>query len=362
VLLATALAIALSSGVAEAHDDGVSSSRIDIGNHEIRQELDVGLAPLAQALGVSARDLRAAILETGALGERARAYLAGAAGATVAGQPLPARPGTLSVHEDGAGGGERVLYRAVLPSRDPVRSVDLRLSVFSELGSGHRALLQVVWGPHQRQFVRVGPAVIHLEADQMAPSRWAQLREFLPWGVHHILVGYDHLAFLLALLLAATSLRQMLVIVTAFTLAHSLTLVLSALGAVDVPARLVEALIAASVAYVAAENLGWWRAHARSRGPLTFVFGLVHGLGFATELRQRLAEVGGGWWLPVLSFNLGVELGQLAVIGLVFPVLVRLRGGRTRAEAELRHRRLVRMGSLPLFILGVFWLLMRIAD
>jgi hypothetical protein len=138
------------------------------------------------------------------------------------------------------------------------------------------------------------------------------------------------------------------------------TLVLAATLFSSLPPRVPEVLIAASVAYVAAQNLGWWRARARNRWLVAFAFGLVHGLGFASELRQRLADATGGLWIPVLSFNLGVELGQVAIVALAFPLLDRLRRGRTPAESAARQRRLVRMTSVPLLILGLAWTFARL--
>jgi hypothetical protein len=115
---------------------------------------------------------------------------------------------------------------------------------------------------------------------------------------------YDHLAFLLALLLAATSLRDLIKIVTAFTIAHSVTLCLAGLGLLRIPTRLSEALIAASIVYVACENLRVAGRPPHHRALLSFSFGLVHGLGFATELRGRLMELGGRCcspWRPSIS-------------------------------------------------------------
>ena len=172
------------------------------------------------------------------------------------------------------------------------------------------------------------------------------VREYLSWGVHHIFVGYDHIAFLLALLLAVTRLRELLLIVTSFTVAHSVTLLLSGLGILRIPSRLSELLVAASIVYVAVENLRRAGKPLPRRWLLTFLFGLVHGLGFATELQERLVEVGGRVLLPVLSFNLGVELGQVAIVALVYPLLVWMRRAPTAPERQLRQNRLLRMGSV----------------
>jgi hydrogenase/urease accessory protein HupE len=185
------------------------------------------------------------------------------------------------------------------------------------------------------------------------------VREYLVWGIHHIFVGYDHVAFLLALLLAVTRLRELLLIVTSFTVAHSVTLFLSGLGLLRIPSRISELLVAASIVYVAVENLRRVGKPLPRRWLLTFLFGLVHGLGFATELQERLAEVGGRVLLPVLSFNLGVELGQVAIVALVYPLLGWMRRAPTEPQRRLRQNRLLRMGSVPILLLGLYWLLDR---
>lgn len=141
-------------------------------------------------------------------------------------------------------------------------------------------------------------------------------------GVEHIWAGYDHLLFLLGLLVAAPSLRAMLFIITGFTVAHSITLTLAALQVVQLSPALVEPAIAASIAFVGIEN--YWRPPPRRRVVVTFLLGLVHGFGFAGLLielglpRDALA-------LALVSFNGGVELGQAAVVALAMPVLLYLR-------------------------------------
>lgn len=156
---------------------------------------------------------------------------------------------------------------------------------------------------------------------------------FLPLGIEHILEGWDHLLFLLALVLPGGSLGTLVRIVTAFTIAHSLTLAAAALDLISVPAAPVEALIALSIAWVAAENLASVRPMSR-RWAIAFAFGLIHGFGFSSVLR--------GIGLPrdallpsLLWFNLGIELGQLLVVLLLVPALAwlaRLRPGNSVSQ------------------------------
>lgn len=172
-------------------------------------------------------------------------------------------------------------------------------------------------------------------------------------GIHHILLGYDHLLFLLALLLGCRSLKAMLFIVTAFTVAHSITLALAAFDVLNLPTRWVESFIALSIVYVGVENIGWKVVDTR-RGLLTFAFGLVHGLGFAGVLKGIGLGAGGHSILPpLLAFNLGVETGQLAIVILILPMLLYLR----------KTTWFARFGSLGLSALviaaGVVWFCQR---
>ncbi len=181
--------------------------------------------------------------------------------------------------------------------------------------------------------------------------------EFVKWGMHHIFIGFDHIAFLLALLLAATRLGEMVKIVSSFTVAHSITLLLAALDVVRVPPAITEAMIAASIVYVAAEN--YVLKEAKHRWALTFAFGLIHGLGFAGVLQERLEGLD-GIVLPVVSFNIGVELGQIAILLVAFPSLAFLARAKEVPEAGRRRLLLRRVGSAPLGLLGLGWLLFRL--
>lgn len=175
---------------------------------------------------------------------------------------------------------------------------------------------------------------------------------FLALGVEHILTGFDHLAFLLALLLAGDSIRRNAKIITSFTVAHSLTLALATFSVVAVPAAVVEPIIAASVVFVGLENLFGRRVAARWL--VTFGFGLVHGLGFASALRELgIGGLGVRAVVPLLSFNAGIELAQLAIAALVLPVVW-----------KLKHRPVFALKQVPALSLlitlaGVYWFLAR---
>jgi hypothetical protein len=175
---------------------------------------------------------------------------------------------------------------------------------------------------------------------------------FVLLGIEHILSGYDHIAFLIVLVVVAPSLRAVLPIITAFTAAHSITLLLAALRLVSLDARLVESAIALSICYVAAENL--FRKKATHRWLVTFCFGLVHGFGFASVL-QNLVVGKANLVSSVVSFNVGVELGQLLIFAALLPLL-RLIG------ALIEPRKTTIAASAAIGLLGFVWVLERSFD
>ncbi len=179
---------------------------------------------------------------------------------------------------------------------------------------------------------------------------------FFRFGLEHILGGYDHLLFLVALLVVASTFREAASIVTCFTVAHSITLALAALDLVRLSPGLVEPLIALSIASVAIENV-WGTPTLRRRMVVTFLFGLIHGLGFATALREiGLGSIPGGVVLPLVSFNLGVEAGQLGVAVVLFPLIVWLRRQPSLATW------LVPVCSALIGAVGTFWFVSRVAE
>jgi hydrogenase/urease accessory protein HupE len=179
------------------------------------------------------------------------------------------------------------------------------------------------------------------------------IRRFVPAGVHHILIGPDHLLFLVGLLLLGGGLRRLALIVSAFTLAHSVTLSLAALDLLTPPARLIEPAIALSIVYVGADNL-LVRGGRDVRAWIALAFGLIHGFGFANVLREMdLPSRALGWSL--FSFNLGVEIGQLAVVALVAAGL-----GLVRTRSERASRAIVTVGSMGVIAAGAVWFVERV--
>jgi len=344
-----------------AHDEKVSASEVEIDGRTVVWRIDVGLVGLAKAVNLPADPaaLSEAQLESsrGAIGS----FLARGVSVEMDGRPVPAEIGRMDpIYEPFLLSGEpyvaRVRQELRFHGASPAERVRLGIRLFAEITAQHRAVVDVRWGGEARHFVRVGPCTLDLVRGALHPTFRQTFVEFLRWGAHHIFVGYDHIAFLMALVVGARRLREMVKVVTAFTAAHSLTLLLSALDVVRLNPSLTESLIAASIVYVGAEN--YFLDDGRHRWLLAFAFGLVHGLGFSSALRERLAEAA-GIAVPVLSFNLGVELGQLAILGATYPVLLWLRRGADDRTRERRQRRIVYIGSLPIVLLGLGWLIER---
>lgn len=182
---------------------------------------------------------------------------------------------------------------------------------------------------------------------------WAVVRKFAASGVHHILIGPDHLLFLFGLLLLGGPVRRLILVVSAFTVAHSITLSLAALNILTPPSSIVEPAIALSIVYVGADNLTV-RGGRDMRVWIAFAFGLIHGFGFASVLREMdLPARALGWSL--FSFNLGVEIGQVLVVLIVASALAAV-----RARSEVAGRRLAVAGSVVVIAAGTFWFIERV--
>jgi hydrogenase/urease accessory protein HupE len=223
--------------------------------------------------------------------------------------------------------------------------------LFFNLDPAHKHLGKVQYDDHIETFLLTADRREFTIDVSAASARGSVVPawHFLRLGVAHILAGYDHLLFLLALLLAGGRLRQLVKIVTAFTLAHSLTLILATLGVVELPARLVESVIALSIIYVAAEN--FFITQLNRRWIVTFVFGLVHGFGFYGVLRDlQLPQQ--ALVLSLCAFNVGVEVGQVMIVTLCYPALVLL--GRQRWR-----QRVIAALSLVIGALGLYWFVER---
>jgi hydrogenase/urease accessory protein HupE len=195
------------------------------------------------------------------------------------------------------------------------------------------------------------PAFEHFAGTRQ--GAWAVVRRFLPSGIHHILIGPDHLLFLVGLLLLGGTLKRLVLVVSAFTVAHSVTLTLAALNIVTPPASVIEPAIALSIVYVGIDNL-MVRGGRDMRAWIAFAFGFIHGFGFANVLREMdLPSRALGWSL--FSFNLGVEVGQLVVVVAVASILAAVRN-----RSAIAGKRVVVAGSWVVIAAGAFWFVERV--
>ncbi len=231
------------------------------------------------------------------------------------------------------------------------RLVTLVYDTWDELGVSHTNLTSIEqpgYEPLEVVFTAGEPDYDYYTEAPASP--WSQFGRFVRLGAEHIWEGFDHILFLVALLVVSR-LRELLQIVTAFTAAHSITLGLAALEIVELPPRIVEAGIAATIVWVAWQNLRGRRGAHRWR--LTFAFGLVHGFGFANVLRD-LELPAAGLVRSLAGFNVGVELGQVAIVAVLWPVFALL--GRTRLGAPA-----ITGVSAAVGIAGLLWLVERTA-
>lgn len=256
----------------------------------------------------------------------------------------------------GDGFGLSVLFKCP----EPPRVLEVDLPLLSQLPPGHGHVLRIVAGASSIQKLLTGDdRSASLTLPSQASENTGRAGAFGPafaaalgLGTLHILKGWDHLLFLAALLLGARDLRGVVAAVSAFTVAHSITLALAALGVYAPSPRWVEPAIAASIAFVAFENA--LRQRPEHRWRITFVFGLVHGFGFAGALQQ--VSLSRDRLVPtLLGFNVGVEAGQLAFIAVALPLFARLR--RSEAFETQWMRRL----SMAVGLVGVCLCIARIA-
>jgi hydrogenase/urease accessory protein HupE len=252
----------------------------------------------------------------------------------------------------------------VVPDRQSVR-LDVRYPLAAPAGTLNVAAVMFPYDPQHQTFLNIYERdaltqaildVRRIQFDYYAGTRqgaWAVVKKFLPSGIHHILIGPDHLLFLVGLLLLGGTSRQLTLVVTAFTVAHSITLSLAALNIVTPPARIIEPAIALSIVYVGADNL-LVREGRDVRAWIAFAFGFIHGFGFANVLREMdLPPRALGWSL--FSFNVGVEVGQLLVVAVVATALAAL-----RSRNETAGRQLAFAGSLVVMAAGTFWFIQRV--
>lgn len=237
----------------------------------------------------------------------------------------------------------------------PAAELHLSAVAFEHLPRGHKQFLSV----RDRDGKLLAERMLSAEAKDLtitlatnSGSSSERFFRFLALGIEHIFTGYDHLAFLLAVLLTGGSLLSNARIITSFTIAHSLTLALATFSIITLPPTIVEPLIAVSIVFVGIENLV--RRRVAARWLVTFGFGLIHGLGFASILKELgIGALGTKAAIPLLSFNLGVELAQVSIAALILPLIWRL---QRRPTFMLKYAPAL---SLLITLAGIYWLLAR---
>jgi hypothetical protein len=365
--LILALALLLLSVPAWAHKPSDSLLSLTVQHDHIEGRWDIALRDLNDAIGLDA-DGDGAITwgEVRSRHDEIAAYALSRLTVTSGQTPCLAQAPRQLIDHHTDGAYAVLLFTMTCPSAIETLQADYRL--LFDLDAQHKGLLRLI---HERNSTT---AIFSQESPTHQftigeTSIWRQTRQYAHEGIWHIWMGYDHVLFLLALLLPAVLRRvagrweptpdflsafwEVLAIVTAFTIAHSITLGVATVGLIALPSRLVESAIAASVVFAGISNL--YPALVQRRRLVAFLFGLIHGFGFASVLSD-LGLPRGSLALSLVSFNLGVEVGQLAIVAMFLPLAYGLRKSWT-------YQRLVLVsGSLGIAALACAWLIERAFD
>lgn len=258
------------------------------------------------------------------------------------------RPMTFTMEDITQPESGHIRVNATFTSGESVEKVDLSYQLFFEINkSQHQNVVNITSGNQEGRYI-FHDTNRHLSfSKQTDLSIWLTVKQFIYMGMVHIWFGFDHLAFLAGLLVAVKSVKNLLKVITCFTIAHSITLFLAVMDIIAVPSKWVEVLIALTIVYVAVEN--YFSRTYPHRLTVTFFFGLIHGLGFAGSLADiHLPK--GDFLAALFSFNIGIEIGQLLVVALVFPLLKWI-----RMQSEWFQRRVIQGVSAVMALFGVLW-------
>jgi hypothetical protein len=361
------LILVFSMSAACAHKPSDSYLALTIDGSAVAGQWDIALRDLDFAIGLDANgDADITWGEVRAKHADIAAYALAHLQLATDGHTCPAQvtENLIDNHTDGAYAVLR--FRADCPNAPT--ALQVKYALFFDIDPQHKGLLRLQYQGYSRTAV-FSPENATQQFTMSQPGKLSQFLDYGREGVWHIWIGFDHILFLLALLLPAVAFRDgdvwravsgfkpaflgVLKIVTAFTVAHSITLTLATLGIVSLPSRWVESTIAASVVIAALNNV--FPVFRDGRWAMAFCFGLIHGFGFASVLtdlglpRDTLA-------LALVGFNLGVETGQLAIVACFLPVAFLLR-------STMFYRRFVLTGgSLVIAGLALIWLVERAFD
>jgi hydrogenase/urease accessory protein HupE len=255
--------------------------------------------------------------------------------------------------------GDGVIYRNAFSCRNVRGDIVYRSTVLTAIDPSARQIVLIGEGANVPQAL-LDARNTTVTLSTPAPLLLSTMQRYLVAGIEHIFLGYDHIAFLVGVVLWARRLVPVIKIVTAFTIAHPITLSLAALNIIVLPGVVVEPAIAASIVFVAMEN--FFSRDIDSRWRVTFAFGLIHGFGFASALREFGLPANAV--VPALAaFNIGVEVGQVAIVSIVVPALIVLdRLMATDGAKPVRAASLVYALSLLISLLGSYWLLTRLLE
>lgn len=314
-----------------------SESRVDVRGREVRVDLRFNLLELSNVDtngdgAVSYDELDVAI-------ERIYAHIKQH---YIVGNPGP--PSQVTLKRYGVFEGHVLDLELIYEFPQKVTQLRISSTLHQLAQPGHEHLISVRFdGEPQESVLNAANPTAVFKSGGTSYSK--TITSFVALGIEHIFTGYDHLAFLVGLLIATTTLGSMIKVITSFTVAHSITLALATFDLVILPVRLTESLIALSIVYVAAENLLGIRAIERYR--IAFLFGLIHGFGFSNVLREMQLSRS-HLALSLFSFNTGVEIGQILFVIAAFPLIIYLT--RSRWQGQIKPAI-----SLTVMCLAVYW-------
>ncbi len=352
------LAILLGIGrPAEAHQVNLVTARVALtADRIVKIELGLKGSDVDRLIGTRTYDAKQDAVDSVAVEAAGAAILAYLdTHMAVTGGGAACVPGNAAILPDGDG----IIYRNSFACANTAGDIVYRSTVLTEKDKAARQVVLVAQGRSETQAL-LDADNITVTLSKEPPSLSSTMWRYLLSGIEHIFLGYDHVAFLIAVVLWARRLIPVVKIVTAFTIAHSITLSLAGLDVLVIPSSLVEPAIAASIVFVAVEN--FFSRDVDKRWRMAFLFGLIHGFGFAGALREIGLPPNAA--VPALAaFNIGVEIGQVAIVAVALPILrVADRLSAEDRSEPVRAAGLVYAMSAVIGLLGGYWLLARVLE